>query len=132
MLSTDSVSQLDIFGHDDNSLGVNNAKVRRSSNTDEIGFARLLKSHDGRAPETEIGLEILSDFTNQLLERKLANQKFCALLTKDLTKSDRSRTMRFLHITSCGSTLTRCFRRQLLTWDFASGKFASSLLSSCY
>ncbi|KYN35149.1 hypothetical protein ALC56_10323, partial [Trachymyrmex septentrionalis] len=134
-LSTDSAGQLDIFGHDGNPLGMNSAKVGVLKQTDEIGFARLLKGHDGRALEAEIGLEVLSDFTDQSLERKLADQKLRALLvTTNLTKSDGSRTitMRLLHTSSCGSTLTRRFRRQLLTWGLASGGFASSLLGSCH
>ena len=41
--------------------------------------------------ESEIGLEILSDFSNKSLEGKFANEKFGGfLVTSDLTKGDGS------------------------------------------
>jgi hypothetical protein len=49
-------------------------------------------------------LEILCNFTDESLERKLADQEFGRLLVpSDLTKSDSSRTesMRFLDATGC-------------------------------
>ncbi|TGZ46365.1 hypothetical protein DBV15_09572 [Temnothorax longispinosus] len=132
---TNSAGQLDVLGHDGNPLGVNRAKVGVLEQADEVGLARLLQSHNGRALEAEVGLEVLSDFTNQPLERELADQKLGALLVAtDLTKSDGSRTitMRLLDTTGCGRAFTGCLRRQLLTRGLASGRFASGLLGSCH
>jgi histone H3 len=59
--------------------------------TDQIGLRGFLKSSNGRALEAEIGLEILGDFTNETLERELADQKLCRLLElTNLTESDGS------------------------------------------
>ena len=55
----------------------------------EVGLNGLLESTDGRGLEAKVGLEILGDFTNETLERKLANQELSGLLvTTNLTKSD--------------------------------------------
>lgn len=56
---------------------------------DEVGLDGLLKSTDGGRLEAEIGLEVLSDLTNQTLEGELADQKLGGLLVAtDLTESD--------------------------------------------
>ena len=56
-----------------------------------ISFAGFLKGHHGRALETQIGLEILSDLTDKTLEGQLADQEFGGfLVTTDLTKSHGS------------------------------------------
>ena len=56
---------------------------------DEVGLNGLLKSTDGGGLETEIGLEVLSNFTDQTLEGKLADQELGGLLvTTDFTESD--------------------------------------------
>ena len=86
---------------------------------DEVGLSSLLKSHDRGGLEAEIRLqlcqlkpqqgregtnfEILRDFTNETLERQLANEQLRRLLIPtDLTKSDGTRpeTMGLLHTTS--------------------------------
>ena len=67
--------------------------------THQISLAGLLKGADGCALEAELGLEILSDFTDQTLEGQLADEKLCALLVAtDLTESHGTRpvTMRLL------------------------------------
>lgn len=56
---------------------------------DEVGLNGLLKSTDGRGLEAEVGLEVLSNFTDQTLEGELADQKLSGLLVAtDLTESD--------------------------------------------
>lgn len=87
-LSADSPGQLDVFRHDGYALGVDRAQVRVLEETDEISFGGFLQSADGRALETQVGLEILSDLTNQTLERELPDQQLGTLLvSSDLTKS---------------------------------------------
>ena len=64
-----------------------------------------LKSTDGGRLEAEIRLEVLSDFTNQTLEGKLANEELSRLLVAtDFTEGDGTRpeTMRLLDTTSRG------------------------------
>ncbi len=53
-----------------------------------------LECSDGSALETEIGLEVLSDLTNETLEGQLADQKLSRLLvTTDLTKGHGTGTI---------------------------------------
>ena len=72
--TTDSAGKLDVFGHDGDSLGVDGAQVGVLKQTNKIGLAGFLKGHYGRALETEISLEVLSDLANQALEGQLADQ----------------------------------------------------------
>jgi histone H3 len=74
---------------DGDTLGVDGTQVGILKERDEVCFNRLLKSTDGGRLETKIGLEILSDFTNETLERKLPDEKFGRfLVTTDFTESD--------------------------------------------
>ena len=47
--STDASGKLDILGHDGDTLGVDSAQVGVLEEPDEVGFASLLESHDGRS-----------------------------------------------------------------------------------
>jgi len=68
---------------------VDGAKVGVLKEGDEVSLNGFLKSTDGGRLEAEIGLEVLSDFTDQALERQLADQKLGGLLVAtNLTKSD--------------------------------------------
>jgi len=79
-LSTDPPGELDVLGHDGDSLGVDGAKVGVLKETDEVGLGSLLESHDGGALEPEVGLEILSDLPHQTLEGQLADEELGGLL----------------------------------------------------
>ena len=134
-LSTDSAGQLNILGHDGDALGVDGAQVGVFKETHKVSFAGLLKSHDSRALETQIGLEILSDFTHKTLEGQLADQQLGGfLVATDLTKSDCSRpvTMRFLDSSSCGGALASRFGSELFAWSFSTSGFTCSLLGTSH
>ena len=75
-----------------------------------IGIEGQSKKEERQLTYSNVGiekttdLEILSDFTNESLERQLPNEKFCGfLVATDFTKSDCSRaeTMGFLHTSCC-------------------------------
>ena len=132
-LATDSSGQLDVFRHDCDSLGVDGAQVRIFEKTDQVCLAGLLQGHDGRALETQIGLEVLRDFTHQTLEGQLADEQLGALLvTTDLTKSDGARpvAMRLLHSTGSRCAFAGGLGRQLLPRGLATGRLASCLLGT--
>ena len=58
---------------------------------DKVGFDGLLKSTDGGRLEAEVRLEVLGDFTDETLERELADEELGRLLVAtDLTESDGS------------------------------------------
>ena len=109
--TTDPAGQLDVLGHDGDTLGVNGTQVGVFKQTHEVSFAGFLKGHHGRALETQIGLEILSDLTDKTLEGQLADQQLGGfLVTTDLTKSHCSRpvSVRFLDTTSSWRALSSC------------------------
>lgn len=65
------------------------AQVGVFEERDEVGLNGLLESTDGGRLETEVRLEVLSDFTDETLEGELPDQKLSGLLvTTDLTESD--------------------------------------------
>ena len=87
-LSADTAGQLDVLGHDGDTLGVDGAQVGVLEETHQVSLAGLLQSHDGGALEAQVGLEVLGDLTDQALEGKLADQHLSALLVAtDLTES---------------------------------------------
>lgn len=68
---------------------MDSAQVGIFEERDQVGFDGLLEGTDGRRLEAKIGLEILCDFTDQTLERELADQELGGLLVAtDLTESD--------------------------------------------
>ena len=85
-LATNTACQLHVLGHDGNTLGMNGAQVRVFKHSNKVCFGSLLKGKDGSALETKFScilahhFRILSDLTNQALERSLANQKVRRLL----------------------------------------------------
>ena len=121
-LSADSAGQLNVLGHDGDALGVDGAQVGVFKQTNKVSLASFLKSHHSGALETQIGLEILSDFSHKTLEGQLADQQLGRfLVTTDLTKSDCTRpvTMRFLDSTGSRSALTSCLCGELFAWSFS-------------
>jgi hypothetical protein len=102
---------------------------------DQVSFGGFLESTNGRGLETQVSLEVLSNFTDKTLERKLADQKLSGLLvTTDFTKSDGtgSVTMGLLDTTSRGGRLTGSLGSELLTGGLTTGGFTSSLLSTSH
>ena len=132
-LSADAAGQLDVLGHDGDALGVDGAQVGVLEETDQVSLAGLLQGHDGRALETQIGLKVLGDFTDQALERQLADQKLGRLLvTTDLTESDRTGTVTVRLLDSAGGrrALASGLGGQLLAGSLSSGGLASGLLGT--
>jgi len=90
-LSTDSACQLDVLGHDGDALCVNGAEVCVLKKTDQVSLGGFLQSADGGRLEPKVGLEILSDFSNQPLEWQLTDQELSRLLIPpDLSEGDGS------------------------------------------
>ena len=63
-LSTDTASQLDVLGHDGDPLGVDGTQVGVLEKTHEVSLAGLLQSHDSRALEPQVSLEVLGNLAN--------------------------------------------------------------------
>ena len=91
-LAPNSPGQLHILWHDSDSPCVNGAQVGVLKEPNKIRLCRLLKSQHGGALESQVGLEILSDFTHKPLEGQLSDQELGRLLIlSDLPKSYSSR-----------------------------------------
>ena len=88
-LATDAAGELDVLGHDGDTLGVDGAEVGVLEETDEVGLGGLLEGEDGGGLEAEVGLEVLGDLTDEALEGGLADEEVGGLLVlADLTESD--------------------------------------------
>jgi len=134
-LSPYPTGQLDVFGHDGDTLGMDGAQVGVLKQTHQVCLTGLLKSSNGSTLEAQISLEVLGDFSHQTLEGKLADEQLCGLLvTTDLPQSHSSRpvTMRLLHSTSGGCALPGSLGGELLPWRLSSGRFTGGLLSTCH
>lgn len=130
-----ATGQLNVLGHDGDTLGVNGAQVGVLEQADQICFAGFLQCHHGRTLKAQIGLEVLGDFTNQPLERQLANQQLGAFLVPT-NFSERHRSgpvaMRLLHPAGSGCAFARGFCGQLFARGLAAGGFTCRLLGSCH
>ena len=108
-------------------IPVNKIKTR------ETGL--YLESPDGSALEAKVGLEVLSDFTNQTLERELADQELRRLLvTTDLSEGDGSGPVpvRLLDTSGGGGRLAGSLGGQLLPGGLASGRLTGGLLGTSH
>lgn len=133
--SANTAGQLDVLWHDGHALGVDGAQVGVFEKTHQVCLAGFLESHHGRALETQVGLEVLGDFTDQTLERQFADQQFGALLvTTDLTESDRTGTvtMGFLDTAGCRCALPGGFGGQLFPGSLSSGRLTGGLLGTSH
>ena len=134
-LSTDSSGQLDVLGHDGDTLGVDGAQVGVLKQTDEVSLAGLLEGHDGGALEAEVSLEVLGDLTDETLEGELADEELGGLLvSSDLTESNGSWpvSVGLLDSSGGGSRFTGSLGGQLFSGGLASGGFASGLLGTSH
>ncbi|KAF7803383.1 histone 3 [Senna tora] len=121
--------------HNGDSLSVNGTEISILEEPNQVSLGSFLKSGHGGALESEICLEILSDLTNQSLERKLPDQKLGALLVlPDLTKSHRTwpEAVRLLHAAGGRSGLPSSLGRQLLPRSLTTGGLASGLLGTSH
>merc|ERR1712131_417959 len=130
MLATDATDQLDVLGHDGDTLGVDGAQVGVLKQADEVSLRSLLQSHDSAGLETQVSLEVLSDLTDKTLEGQLADQELSGLLvTTDLTEGDGSRPVPvgLLDTTGGRGGLPGGLGSQLLPRGLASSGFTSGL-----
>ena len=133
--ATDTAGQLDVLGHDGDTLGVDGAQVGVLKETDEVGLAGFLEGHDGGALETQVSLEVLGDLTDQALEGQLADEELGGLLVSpDLTESDGAGpvSVGLLHTAGGGCRLPRSLGGQLLARSLSSGGLAGGLLGTCH
>jgi hypothetical protein len=130
-LASDASGQLDVLGHDGDSLGVDGAQVGVLEQADQVGLARLLQSANGSRLESQVGLEVLGDLADEALKGQLADEQLGGLLVAtDLTERDRARAvaMRLLDAARGRGALARRLGGELLARRLAAGRLASGLL----
>ena len=131
--SSDSSGELDVLGHDGDSLGVDGAQVGILKKADEVSFRSFLESHDGGRLESEVGFEVLGDFSDESLEGQLSDEKLGRfLVSSDLSEGDGSRSVSvwLLDASGCWSRLSSGLGGELLSRSFSSGRFSGGLLCS--
>ena len=109
-LTADSSGELNVLGHDSHTLSMDGAEVSILKKADQVSLSSLLQSEKRGALESKLWLEVLGDFSDQALERKLSNEQIGRLLIfANLTKCDSSRaiTVGLLDGSSTGSWFPR-------------------------
>ena len=133
--SSDPPGELDVLGHDGDTLGVDGAQVGVLEQADQVALASFLQGHDRGALESEISLEVLGNLSHQTLERQLSDQELSRfLVSSDFPQSHGSRSVSvgFFDSTSGGCALPCCLGGQLLPGSFSSGRLSGSLLCPCH
>ncbi len=135
-LAADSAGELEVLGHDGDSLGVDGAEVGVLEETDEVGLGGLLESEDSGGLEAEVVLELRSDLADESLEGELSDEELGALLeSADLTESNcaRSEAVGLLDTAGGGGgSLLGLLLSDVLSGGLATGVLASGLLGACH
>lgn len=134
-LSTDSASQLDVLGHDGDTLGMDGAQVGVLEESDKVSLTGLLQSHDSSGLEAQVGLEVLGNLPHQALEGQLADEKLGGFLVPpDLTESHGSWPVPVGLLDTSGGwcTLPGSLGGQLLPGGLASSGLTGSLLRTSH
>jgi len=132
-LSTDPPGQLDVLGHDGDTLGVDGAQVGVLKQPDEVGLTGLLQSSNGGGLESEISFEVLGDFSHETLEGQLPDEQLSGLLvSSDLPESHSSGpvSVRLLHSSGGGGGFPGSLGGELLPGGLASSRLTSGLLGT--
>ena len=132
-LSTDAARQLNVLGHDGNTLGMDRAEVGVLEESNEVRLSGLLEGKDGGSLEPQVSLEVLGDLTNQPLEGELADEELSALLVPaDLAKRDGSGAVPVGLLDSAGGRgrLAGRLGGELLARGLASGGLPCGLLGA--
>ena len=134
-LSSDSSGQLDVLGHDGDSLGVDGTQVGVLKETNKVSLTSLLESHDSRGLESKVSLEVLGNFSHQTLEWQFSDEELSGLLvSSDLTEGNSSRpvSVGLLDSSSGWSRFSCSLGGQLLSWSLSSSRFSCSLLGTSH
>ena len=134
-LSTDSSGQLDVLGHDGDTLGMDGAQVGVLKQTNEVSLTGLLEGHDSRGLESEVSLEVLGNFSHQTLEWQLADEELSALLvSSDLTESNCSWpvSVGFLNSSSGWGRFSGSLGGQLFSGSLSSSGLSCGLLGTSH
>ena len=125
---------MNILWHDGNSLGVDGTKVGVLEESNHVGLSSLLEGKDGRGLESEVSLEVGSDFSDESLERKLSDKELSGfLILSDHSEGDGSwsESVSLLHSGDLSVGLLGGLGNHL-SWGLGSGVLSSGLLGSSH
>ena len=74
-VSSDSLGELEVTGHDGNSLGVDGAQVGVFEEWDEVSLSSFLEGQNSGALESELLLELVSNFSDESLEGEFSDEE---------------------------------------------------------
>lgn len=74
-VSSDSLGELKILGHDGDSLGMDGTKVGVFEKRNQVSFSRLLEGQNSLTLESDFLFPFLSDLSDHSLEGKLSDQQ---------------------------------------------------------
>ena len=134
-LTSQASGQLDILLLDGNTLSVDGSQVGVLKEGNQVSLDGLLQGTDGRRLESQVGLEILCNFTHQSLEWQLSDQKLGGLLeTSNLSKSNGTWFISvWLLDTTCGwSRLSGSLGSELLSWGLTTSGLSCCLFGSSH
>lgn len=134
-LTAESPSQLDVLGLDRHALSMYSGDVGIFEKTHKISLGGLLEGADSGRLESEVGLEILGNFTHQTLEWKLADEELGGLLVAPyLTESHGSRlvAMGLLYAPTRRGRFAGGLSGELLAWGLTTSRFSCGLLRPCH
>ena len=90
-VASDSFGELEVTGHDGDSLGVDGAEVGVLEQGNEVGFGGLLEGQHGGGLESEFLLEFVGNFPDHSLEGEFSDQEVGRLLVlPDFSQGDGS------------------------------------------
>ena len=135
-VSSDSLGELDVSGHDGDSLGVNGAQVGVFEEGDEVSLGSFLKGQNSGALESEFLLELVGDFSDESLEGKFSDEEVSWLLVfSDFSEGNCSgfESVGFLDTGGDGGALSGDFLgNQLFSGDLLSSALPCGLFSSSH
>ena len=135
-ISSDSLGELDVSGHDGNSLGVDGAQVGVFEEGDKVSFSGFLEGKHGWALESELLLELVSDFSDESLEGKFSDEEVSGLLVfPDFSEGNCSwlESVGFLDTGGDWGALSgNLLGNQLLPGNLLGSRFSGGLFSSSH
>ena len=136
-IASDSFGELHVFGHDGHSSGVNGAQVRVLKKSNHVCFTCFLESRNSRSLESQVGLEVTGDLSDESLKGELSDKELSGLLeSSDLSKGHgtRSESVGSLNSTTrLGSFVgDGGLAGDMLSRLLISRVFSRSMLGSCH
>jgi len=134
-LASDTSGELDVLGHDGDTLCVDRAQVGVFKQADHVGLGCFLEREHGLRLEAEVRLELLRNFPHQPLEGQLPDEQVRRLLElADFSQCDGagSEAVRFLDAAGLthGCRFAGGLARDLLPGRLGAGVLACGLLGT--